>query len=166
MGTKEPGKSRIIHGSVKDTDECISYSQEAAETAANQSALLNRAYQTLLSPRKRGEYILSQQGVDILEADNMEEEQDLMLQVMEAREELEEAEGDEVKELLEANRRAYLFYLEYFSFLNIITLQSELKRRQWSWRMPSHTKTGRKQNEQSLPCDIGIRSNVQGRAKK
>lgn len=37
----------------------------------------------------------------------MDEEQDLMLQVMEAREELEDAEGDEVKELLEINRRAY-----------------------------------------------------------
>jgi hypothetical protein len=51
---------------------------------------------------------LSQQGVDILEADNMDEEQDLMLQVMEAREELEDAEGDEVQELLEVNRRAYI----------------------------------------------------------
>jgi hypothetical protein len=51
---------------------------------------------------------LSQQGVDILEADNMDEEQDLMLQVMEAREELEDAEGDEVKELFEVNRRAYI----------------------------------------------------------
>jgi len=85
-------------------------SQEAAEAAASQSALLNKAYQTLLSPRTRGEYILSQQGVDILEADNMDEEQDLMLQVMEAREELEDAEGDEVKELLEINRRAYSSY--------------------------------------------------------
>jgi len=75
--------------------------------AARQSALLNKAYNTLLSPRTRGEYLLSQQGVDILEVDNMEEEQDLMMQVMEAREELEEAEGDEVKELLEANRREY-----------------------------------------------------------
>jgi hypothetical protein len=38
----------------------------------------------------------------------MDEEQDLMLQVMEAREELEDAEGDEVKELLEVNRRSYI----------------------------------------------------------
>lgn len=35
----------------------------------------------------------------------MDEEQDLMLQVMDAREELEDAEGEEVKELLEVNRR-------------------------------------------------------------
>jgi hypothetical protein len=54
---------------------------------------------------------LSQQGVDILEVDNMDEEQDLMLQVMEAREELENAEGDEVSELLEINRRAYSLHL-------------------------------------------------------
>ncbi|KIM25077.1 hypothetical protein M408DRAFT_331386 [Serendipita vermifera MAFF 305830] len=85
-------------------DRWAQKSPEAAEAAAGQSALLNKAYQTLLSPRKRGEYILSQHGVDILEADNMDEEQDLMLQVMEAREELEEAEGEEVKELLEVNR--------------------------------------------------------------
>ncbi|KAG8808094.1 hypothetical protein FRC19_006129, partial [Serendipita sp. 401] len=77
--------------------------EDEAQIAVNQSALLNKAYQTLLSPRLRGEYILAHHGIDITEMDNMDREQELMMQVMEAREELESAEGEEVKALMEAN---------------------------------------------------------------
>ena len=75
--------------------------------AVNQSAQINRAYQTLSSPQLRGEYILSMQGIEISEADNMDQEQELMMEVIEAREELENAEGDEVKELLAINKGEY-----------------------------------------------------------
>ncbi|KAG8823487.1 hypothetical protein FRC17_009312 [Serendipita sp. 399] len=76
-------------------DRWTQQGEEKAQVAANQSALLNKAYQTLLSPRLRAEYILSHNGVDITEMDNMDQEQELMMEVMEAREELENAEGEE-----------------------------------------------------------------------
>jgi hypothetical protein len=47
------------------------------------------------------------QGIDISEADNMDQEQELMMEVMEAREELENAEGIEVRELLAINKGRY-----------------------------------------------------------
>jgi hypothetical protein len=47
------------------------------------------------------------QGIEINEADNMDQEQELMTEVMEAREELENAEGDEVKELLAINKSRF-----------------------------------------------------------
>lgn len=78
-----------------------------------QSAQINKAYQTLLSPRLRGEYILSKKGISISEADNMEQEQELMMEVMEAREELENAEGEEVKELLERNKGKYVYFFPH-----------------------------------------------------
>lgn len=74
-----------------------------AEAAVDQSAQINKAYQTLLSPRLRAEYIIAQHGIDIREADTLENEQELMMEVMEAREELENAEGEQIQKLLAAN---------------------------------------------------------------
>ncbi|CAG8690694.1 11531_t:CDS:2, partial [Acaulospora colombiana] len=84
-------------------DRFLRIQKEATEAAVSQSALATKAYQTLLSPRLRGEYILSLNDVYINEADTMEQEQELIMEVMEAREELEEAEGEEVLKLLKQN---------------------------------------------------------------
>ncbi|PVF92226.1 Co-chaperone Hsc20 [Serendipita vermifera] len=88
---------------VSHPDRWARHGEEATEAAVSQSALATKAYQTLLSPRLRGEYILSLNGVYINEADTMEQEQELIMGVMEAREELEEAEGEEVQKLLTQN---------------------------------------------------------------
>ncbi|CAG8728611.1 15434_t:CDS:2, partial [Acaulospora colombiana] len=88
---------------VSHPDRWARHGEEATEAAVSQSALATKAYQTLLSPRLRGEYILSLNDIYINEADTMEQEQELIMEVMEAREELEEAEGEEVSKLLRQN---------------------------------------------------------------
>ncbi|THH11104.1 hypothetical protein EW145_g874 [Phellinidium pouzarii] len=59
--------------------------------AAAQSSVLNAAYRTLLSPVLRAQYILTQEGFEPSETDKLTD-QELVMEIMEAREELDEAE--------------------------------------------------------------------------
>ncbi|TDL28438.1 Co-chaperone Hsc20 [Rickenella mellea] len=74
------------------------------DIAAAQSALLNKAYQTLLSPLQRANYILAQQGLSESETDRLGDTE-LIMEVMEAREELEEATSGEAVELARQRNR-------------------------------------------------------------
>jgi len=81
--------------------------QKAVDEAGTQSAHINKAYETLLSPLKRAEYLLSLRGLEIGETakleGNVDGQQDFIIEVMEAREELEEARSEE--EIAEVRRR-------------------------------------------------------------
>ncbi|CEG66256.1 Putative Fe-S protein assembly co-chaperone HscB [Rhizopus microsporus] len=68
------------------------------EYAQLQSSVINKAYNTLKNPLTRAKYILQQQGQKIEEHDSLENPE-LLMEVMELREELEEASS---KEELEA----------------------------------------------------------------
>ncbi|KAI5124692.1 hypothetical protein M0805_004299 [Coniferiporia weirii] len=71
--------------------------------AAAQSSLLNAAYRTLLSPVLRAQYILSQEGFQPSETDKLTD-QELVMEVMESREELDEAETlDDVEHIRTRN---------------------------------------------------------------
>ncbi|KAH8145076.1 uncharacterized protein LAJ45_10856 [Morchella importuna] len=60
------------------------------------SAYLNRAYSTLLSPLHRAQYILQLRGIDVAEDENLKmDDQELLMEVLEAREEIEEAQSEE-----------------------------------------------------------------------
>ena len=59
--------------------------------AEEQSSLLNEAYKTLLSPVTRAQYILTQEGYPPSETDKLTDPE-LLMEIMEAREQLEEAE--------------------------------------------------------------------------
>lgn len=60
------------------------------------SALINEAYKTLLNPLLRAQYLLSLRGVDVANDETLKvEEPDLLMLVLEAREEIEEAETEE-----------------------------------------------------------------------
>lgn len=65
--------------------------------AATQSSILNSAYKTLSSPVLRAQYILAQEGYPPLETDKLTD-QELIMDVMEAREDLEDASSLEVIE--------------------------------------------------------------------
>lgn len=71
----------------------------AAETkrrAETASALLNEAYRTLANPLLRAQYLLGLRGIDIAEDETMRvDEPALLATVLEAREEIEEAEAEE-----------------------------------------------------------------------
>ena len=62
--------------------------------AAAQSSELNRAYKTLLHPLDRAQYILAQEGFPPSETDKTTNE-DLITDVLEAREEIDDAQTEQ-----------------------------------------------------------------------
>lgn len=67
---------------------------------------MNTAYQVLLNPLSRVQYILRQQGVDVLQETDKLDDQEFIMEVMEAREELEEANDEaEMAEIRHRNER-------------------------------------------------------------
>lgn len=67
------------------------------------SAVINDAYKTLSNPLTRAQYLLSLRGVDVANDETLKvEEPELLMMVLEAREEIEEAEGEEQIEELRA----------------------------------------------------------------
>lgn len=82
-----------------------SYSQAAQAKAAADSATINRAYETLLSPLKRAEYLLSLRGLEVKEEDKLDDDPELLMEIMEAQEEIQDAESrEEALAALEANQ--------------------------------------------------------------
>ncbi|CED84654.1 Mitochondrial J-type chaperone [Phaffia rhodozyma] len=72
--------------------------------AQQQSSLLNKAYETLKTPLSRAQYILSLSDIRVQEADAITD-QALLMEIMEAREALEDAESEEeVDAIREENR--------------------------------------------------------------
>jgi molecular chaperone HscB len=60
------------------------------------SARINEAYKTLQSPLLRAQYLLSLRGIDVAEDETAKvEDPELLMEVLEAREEIEEAEEEE-----------------------------------------------------------------------
>ncbi|KAA1471477.1 hypothetical protein DENSPDRAFT_819743 [Dentipellis sp. KUC8613] len=68
------------------------HGQDKADIARNLSSKVNSAYNTLLSPLSRIQYILKQRGFAVGETDQLEDPE-LIEEIMEAREALEEAEA-------------------------------------------------------------------------
>lgn len=69
------------------------------------SAIINDAYKTLSNPLTRAQYLLSLRGVDVANDETLKvEEPELLMMVLEAREEIEEAtEESEIEKLRETN---------------------------------------------------------------
>lgn len=68
--------------------------QDKARAEAT-SARINEAYKTLTNPLLRAQYLLSLRGVDVANDESLKvEEPDLLMLVLEAREEIEEAESE------------------------------------------------------------------------
>jgi len=77
--------------------------QEKQEVAQALSSHINHAYQTLLDPLARAEYILSRNHVPISEGDQVHD-MSFMAEIMEAREAIDDAGSpEEVRSLLEEN---------------------------------------------------------------
>lgn len=82
----------------------LSSPQKELALAAAQSSQLNKAYQTLLSPLDRAHYILSLHGVKESETERLEDDE-LIIQVMEARQEVDEASSiEELNKVKKINR--------------------------------------------------------------
>jgi molecular chaperone HscB len=70
-------------------------SQDKARAEA-MSAMINEAYKTLSNPLLRAQYLLSLRGVDVANDETLKvEEPELLMLVLEAREEIEDAEKEE-----------------------------------------------------------------------
>ncbi|KFH44979.1 J-type co-chaperone-like protein [Hapsidospora chrysogenum ATCC 11550] len=69
---------------------------ESKTRAAATSSLINEAYRTLANPLLRAQYLLSLRGVDVANDETLKvEEPDLLMLVLEAREEIEEAQTED-----------------------------------------------------------------------
>jgi len=65
------------------------------QEAENVSARINEAYRTLQDPLRRAQYILREKGIDVVDDEAARiEDQDLLMEVLEAREAIEEAEDE------------------------------------------------------------------------
>ncbi|KAK7521836.1 Co-chaperone HscB, C-terminal oligomerization domain-containing protein [Phyllosticta citriasiana] len=70
--------------------------QTHKRTAEALSARINEAYKTLQSPLARAQYLLRLQGIEVAEDESLKiEDPELLMEVLEAREAIEEAEGEE-----------------------------------------------------------------------
>lgn len=77
------------------------FTKKSHSIAESQSSILNTAYKTLLSPVLRAQYILTLEGFPPLETDKLTDSEFIM-EVMEAREELEESDTTESVERIRA----------------------------------------------------------------
>ncbi|BEJ13672.1 hypothetical protein CspHIS471_0308460 [Cutaneotrichosporon sp. HIS471] len=68
------------------------------DMAAALSGRINKAYEVLANPQTRAEYILKQFGLDTKETDHLTDH-DLLMEILDARETLEDATSEEVEEL-------------------------------------------------------------------
>ena len=94
-----------MNGSTFSNGNVSLYLQEQQQLAADQSSLVNKAFETLKDPLKRAEYLLALRGHPINEEDTLlDAQQDLLMDVMEVRQQLEEAEGDELLGLVQQNK--------------------------------------------------------------
>jgi molecular chaperone HscB len=100
-------------------------SQREQDLAHSLSSRLNEAYQSLLHPLARAEYILEKNGLQTSETDQVED-MEFMANIMEAREVIDDATPEqrvEVETLIESNQR--MFYLHFSNLVLFQALSSE-----------------------------------------
>ncbi|XP_029916050.1 iron-sulfur cluster co-chaperone protein HscB [Myripristis murdjan] len=78
------------------------------EYSANQSALVNKAYKTLLKPLSRGLYMLELEGIYIQEGTDSEADAEFLMELMEINEALDEAQTPEEADKIGQNTKAKL----------------------------------------------------------
>ncbi len=79
---------------VTHPDRMVGRTDKEQQIGAQQSALINRAYETLLNPLPRAHYLLERyKAPEVSESDSLEDPE-LLMEVMELRERLEEAESE------------------------------------------------------------------------
>ena len=116
--------------------------QRDQDLAHSLSSRLNEAYQCLLHPLPRAEYILEKNGLQTNETDQVED-MEFMANIMDAREVIDDATPEnkaEVEALIESNQRMFLLRLPsviFISFSENITrtigqLTSLIEKREWS----------------------------------
>lgn len=107
------GKSiSIIHTYIYPSLFPYEHLKKAFSMAAEQSSQINKAYQTLLSPLLRAEYILAAQGIHEDETDTLEDPEFIM-EVMDIRQEIEDASDNETVTRLRTQNKGKQFSLEY-----------------------------------------------------
>ncbi|KAJ3779235.1 hypothetical protein FB446DRAFT_711439 [Lentinula raphanica] len=88
-------------------DTWASKGQDKQDAAQALSSAVNHAYQTLLQPMPRIEYILSTNGSPMEETDKLEDD-DFLMNIMMAREELENAETrEEAESVIQENQGGF-----------------------------------------------------------
>lgn len=103
--------------------------QKDQDLAHSLSSRLNEAYQCLLNPLSRAEYILERNGVHISESDHVED-MEFMADIMEQREAIEEAgseDSEAVHELVEANDGAWPVEYRFIGRLTLSCSENRIR---------------------------------------
>lgn len=94
VDTKALKRAWRLKMAVTHPDRMVGRSEKEQQIGAQQSALINRAYETLLNPLPRAHYLLQRHDApEVSESDSLEDPE-LLMEVMELRERLEEAENE------------------------------------------------------------------------
>lgn len=89
-------------------DRMYGKTEEEQKISAIQSSLLNKAYETLLDPLSRAHYLIERVGLEVPQESDSLEDPELLMEVMDLRESLEEAESEEeVEGIALANQEHY-----------------------------------------------------------
>ncbi|KAF8203656.1 hypothetical protein BJ912DRAFT_940646 [Pholiota molesta] len=110
-------------------DAWASKSSKEGDLAHTLSSRLNEAYQTLLHPLARAEYVLAQNGYQMSESDQAED-MAFMAEIMEAREAIDDATSENVyavEEILESNEENIKATIEQIRRLAEIQQWTEMK---------------------------------------
>ncbi|CAD6886440.1 unnamed protein product [Tilletia controversa] len=89
-------------------DRMAGRSEEEQAEAAQQSTVVNRAYETLFNPLLRAQHLLERHGITSSDEAEGLDDPDLLLQVMEFRERLEEASSESEAAEVRADNREHL----------------------------------------------------------
>ncbi|KAK0544651.1 molecular chaperone [Tilletia horrida] len=86
-------------------DRMAGKSEEEQQAAAQHSTVVNRAYETLINPLLRAQYLLEQHGISPADEADSLEDSELLMEVLELRERLEDASSEQdAVEVREENR--------------------------------------------------------------
>lgn len=124
-------------------DRFIGKPTEERNQALQKSMDINKAYETLKNPLKRAQYLLQMQGIEVGgEHDSVKPSQELLIEIIELREQLSEHKDTElVKQLIDLHKNSLLDISKYYASKDFQKMTQETMRLGYLVKMLNENKT-------------------------